>query len=170
MQSASLKNTFFPAKFWPVSNFRVNILDFSSSTYEDTIILNIANSNATDIYTTDYVSIILKNNLIISIIPENIDLFNDRNLAAYSQKTYTSLRFFIFNILAIKLLSKSNVNMSTARIRLQKLDQAMEKESQEISSLDLMSCERDINQLSDIIEDQYIGFEIFGFDGCAQSQ
>lgn len=131
-----------------------------SSTYEDSIIVNIAISNTTDIYMTRYVSIILKNNLIITIIPQNIDLFNDRNLAAYSQKTYASLRFFIFNILAIKLLSYSNVNMNTARIRLQKIERAMENESQEISSLDLMSCERDINQLSDIIEDQYIGFEI----------
>ena len=36
----------------------------------------------------------------------------------------------------------------------------MTTDPEEISSNDLMSCERDINQLSDIIEDQYVGFEI----------
>lgn len=131
-----------------------------SNTYGEIIILNISISKAKDIYKTDYISIISINNLIISIIPQGMDLFNEMHLAAYSQKAFTSLRLFIFNVIAIKILSDSNINMSTARSRLQRMEHLMDNEPEEISPLDLMSCERDIIQLSDIIEDQYVGFEI----------
>lgn len=131
-----------------------------SNTYGEIIILNISISNAADIYKTDYISIISINNMIISIIPQGVDLFNEIHLAAFSQKAFASLRLFIFNVIAIKILSDSNINMSAARSRLQSVEHLMDNEPEEVSPLDLMSCERDIIQLSDIIEDQYVGFEI----------
>ncbi len=50
--------------------------------------------------------------------------------------------------------------MSIARNRLQGIDFMLANDPDKLSSKDLMSCERDISQLSDIIEDQYVGFGI----------
>ena len=131
-----------------------------SKAYGETITLNLPISNAVDIYKTDYTSFIVQNKLTITILPQGIDLFNERNLSIYSEKKYPSLVNFLFNILAIKILAQNNVNISLARTRLQAIEKLLTSAPEEISSNDLMSCERDINQLSDIIEDQYVGFEI----------
>ncbi len=131
-----------------------------SNTFGSTIILNLSISNNSDIYIADYISLIFEKNLIITIIPQKTDLFNERNLSSYSEKKYPTIGNFLFYVLAVKTLAQSNVNMSTARIRLQGLEQLLASDPEELSSNELMSCERDINQLSDIIEDQYVAFEI----------
>ena len=131
-----------------------------SNTFGDTIILNLSISNTADIYKTDYISVILDNKFIITIVPQASDLFNERNISTYSEKKYPSISTFLFYVLAVKTLAQSNVNMSNARLRLQTIEQLLSNNPDEISSNDVMSCERDINQLSDIIEDQYVGFGI----------
>lgn len=131
-----------------------------SNSFEGVIILNLSISNTTDIYKTDYLSVILLDKLVITVTPHNSDLFNNRNLSTYSEKKYPSVSNFLFYILTVKILALSNVNMSIARTRLQAIEQLLITDPEELSSGDLMSCERDIDELSDIIEDQYVGFGI----------
>ena len=131
-----------------------------SNTFGENIVLNLAISDATNIYKADYVSVIWENELIITIVPLNNDLFNERNISTFSEKKHSSIRNFLFYVLAVKTLAQNNDNLSAARSRLHKLEQALNNDSEEISSNDLIFCERDINQLSDIIEDQYVGFGI----------
>ncbi len=129
-----------------------------SNSFKSIFILNLSISNAVNIYKTDYVSVIVENELIITIVPLKNDLFNERNISTYSEKKHSSIGNFLFYVLAVKTLAQNNVNMSAARNRLQEFEQLLANGPEEISSNDLMSCERDINQLSDIIEDQYVGF------------
>ena len=131
-----------------------------SNAFGDAIMLNLSVSNSVDIYKADYLSVILDNKLIITIVPLASDLFSERSISAYSEKKYPTISTFLFYVLAVKILARSNVNMSTARLRLQDIEQLLSNDPDEISSNDVMSCERDINQLSNIIEDQYVGFEI----------
>lgn len=131
-----------------------------SNTFGSTIVLNLPISKTHDIYKTDYISVILESDLVITIIPIKTDLFNARNLSIFSEEKHHSISNFIFYILTVKLLARNNVNMTTARNRLQGLEKVLINDPEEISSNELMSCERDISQLSDIIEDQYVGFEI----------
>lgn len=131
-----------------------------SNSFEGVIVLNLSISNATDIYKTDYLSVILIDQLVITVVPQNTDIFNRRNISTYSDKKYPSVSNFLFYILTVKILAQSNVNMSTARTRLQNLEKLLITDPEELSSSDLMSCERDIDELSDIIEDQYVGFGI----------
>lgn len=146
------------------------IYPFSNS-FEKSIFLNLSISDASNIYIADYVSVILENELIITIVPLKNDLFNERNISTFSEKKHSSIGNFLFYILAVKTLAQNNVNLRAARTRLQKLEQLLINDSEEISSNDLMSCERDINQLSDIIEDQYVGFGILAsLDSADQKQ
>ena len=50
--------------------------------------------------------------------------------------------------------------MGVANIRIEKLELLLINAPDKLYSKELMSCERDISQLSDIIEDQYVGFGI----------
>jgi len=131
-----------------------------SNTFEGNITLNLPISNNAEIYKTDYTSFIIQNKLVISILPQVTDLFNERNISMYSDRKYPSLANFLFNILAIKILAQNNANISFARNRLQSIEKLLISDPEEISSNDIIACERDISQLSDIIEDQYLGFEI----------
>ena len=159
-------------------NLYINLLDsiehpeahpFSNSS-GNTVLLNIPISAINDFYKTDYISVILDNHLFITIIPAKADIFSDRILSTYSEKKYPSISYFLFYVLAVKILAQSNVNMSNARFRLQGLEQFLTDDPEELSSNDLMSCERDISQLSDIIEDQYVGFEILASLSSANLQ
>ena len=129
------------------------------NTFEKTNVLNISISDAADIYKTDYATVILDNNLFITIASNLDDFFNASTLSVYKEKKYTSLRSFLFYILAVKILAKSNANLSIARKRLQGLEHKLSNDPSKISPKELITCERDISQLSDIIEDQYVGCE-----------
>lgn len=131
-----------------------------TNTSGEAIILNQVISNADNIYSTDYISVIVDKNLIFTITPIKSDIFTTRNIATYSENKYHTIRNFLLNLLAIKTLAQGNTNMSIARTRLQGMENLLVSEPEELSSNDVMSCERDISQLSDIIEDQYVGFEL----------
>ena len=131
-----------------------------SNTFDKKVILNLSVSSAADIYKTEYITIIIDYKLIIVVSPKANDIFNERYLSVYSEKKFASLSNFLFYVLAVKTISQSNANMSMARNRLQEIDFMLENNPEKLSSKDLMSCERDISKLSDIIEDQYVGFGI----------
>ena len=131
-----------------------------SNAFEKTIVLNLSISNAADFYKADYLSILIEDKIITVIAPVGNDYFNERHLSTYSEKKYPSIGNFIFYILTAKTIAQSNVNISVARKRLQGIELLMENNPGKLTSKDLMACERDMSQLSDIIEDQYLGFEI----------
>ena len=66
----------------------------------------------------------------------------------------------MFYILTLKILSESNSNLTFARNHLKVIEDSLAINPEDLTSIEIMNCERDINQLSDIIEDQYVGFEI----------
>ena len=66
------------------------------------------------------------------------------------------------------ILTQNNVNLSLANIRIEQLDILLTDSPDKLSSKELMSCERDISQLSDIIEDQYVGFGILASIGIGK--
>lgn len=139
-----------------------------STTSGNIIIINITISNASAIYKTDYISVIIEDALTITILPSKNDLVNEMNLSVFSEKKYPSLRNFLFNILVIKILAESKSNMRIARNRLKDFEEVLVNNPEDLSSKDLILCERDINQLADIIEDQYSGFEILALLSSTQ--
>jgi len=139
-----------------------------SNNFEKVIILNLPVSNKENIYKADYMSVIFDNNLIITIIPKESDLFSQKMLSTYSEKAFPVFRNFLGNILMRTILTQNNVNLGLANIRIEQLNLLLTDTPDKLSSKELMSCERDISQLSDIIEDQYVGFGIIASMGSAE--
>ena len=139
-----------------------------SNTFEKIIVLNLPVSNKDNIYKADYISVILDNNLIITIIPQESDLFTQKMLSSYSEKEFPVFRNFLGYISMGKILTQNNVNLGLANIRIEQLNLLLTDTPDKLSSKELMSCERDISQLSDIIEDQYVGFGILASIGSAK--
>lgn len=131
-----------------------------SNPFEESIVLNLPISNTNDIYKTDYISVIIENKLISIITPKLVDIFNERSLSTYSRETYPALNNFIFFILTAKIIAQNNANISVARKRIHEIESNLVISPEDLTSNDLMACERDISQLSDIIEDQSLGFQI----------
>ncbi len=131
-----------------------------SNNFEKVIILNIPVSNKENIYKADYISVILEDKLIITIIPQETDLFPQKMLSSYSEKKFPSFRNFLAYILMGNILTQNNVNMGVARNHVETIELSLINNPNSLSSKELMSCEQDISQLSDIIEDQYVGFGI----------
>ena len=142
-----------------------------SNTFGNTIIINLPISDLHNMYKTDYISVIVDEDVLITILQKGSVLFNERTLSTYSSSKYSSFRTFLFYILVLKILAQSNDNMSTARKRLRSIEQQLSQAPEDLSSNELLLCEQDINQLSDIIEDQYVGFEtLASFSSVSQGQ
>lgn len=131
-----------------------------SNIFEKIIILNIPVSNIEKIYKTDYISVILYNKLIITIMPWETNLFTQKVLTSYSEKEFSSFLIFLAYIAMRYILTQNSANLRIANFRIAQLEQLLTNSSDKFSSKELMSCERDISQLSDIMEDQYVGFGI----------
>lgn len=130
-----------------------------SNTFGNAIIINLPVSDSHDIYKAEYISLIFEEDVLITIIQKGNDIINERTLSTYSSTNYSSFSTFLFYILVLKILAQSNDNMSIARKRLHHIEKQLTQAPEDLSSKELLSCEQDVNQLSDIIEDQYVGFE-----------
>ncbi|MFK5856051.1 MAG: CorA family divalent cation transporter [Bacteroidota bacterium] len=129
-----------------------------SNNFEKITLLNLPVSNKENIYKADYISVIFDNTLIITIIPQESDLFSRKTLSSYSEKEFPFFQNFLGYISMGTILTQNNVNMGLANIRIEQLNLLLTDTPDKLSSRELMSCEREISQLSDIIEDQYVGF------------
>ena len=131
-----------------------------AKTFDITAILNLDISNKENIYKSDYVSIIIEEELVITIIPESSNLLTNSNLFPFTKSKFSKFPHFLFYNLAANILSQSNINMGIARDSIHQLEDKITHEPNAISPSELMSFERNIRKLSDIIEDQYVGFGI----------
>jgi len=66
----------------------------------------------------------------------------------------------LYYILAANLLTKNTQNTTIARNRIRKLEDMLVNAPEKLETIDLISCERDIGRLGDIVEDQYLGFGV----------
>ena len=139
-----------------------------SNYFEKVTILNIPVSNRENIYKADYITAIIDNKLIITIIPQEADLFSQKILSSYSENDFPSFRIFLTYILTGKILTQNNKNMGIARNQIETIELSLINNPDSLSSKELMSIDRDISQLSDIIEDQYVGFGILASIGSTK--
>ncbi len=131
-----------------------------SSCFEKVTIFNIPKSNKDNIYEADYNSIIIDDNLIITIILQESDPFPQKVLSSYLGAGFLSFRTFLADISMSRILTQNNKNMGVARNHIETLELLLINNPDRLSSKELMSNDRNISHLSDIIEDQYIGFGI----------
>ena len=130
-----------------------------ASSFENFTILNLPISNKQLLYKADYISVIIEPNFILSIIPQSNNFILQKDLITFSDKKFPSVQNFLIYTLAGKIFSQNNANIGNVRVHLQNAAQLLTNDPDKLSSKQLTLDEQEISQLSDIIEDQYFGFE-----------
>lgn len=129
-------------------------------TFDEFVAFNIILSNEKDIYSPVFITFLVFDKLVITVIPQTVDFHEGKSISDLTSKKFYNIRHYLFYLLTTDLLSKSLKNMGKARLLLNKLFSRLEKESNKVLSSEVMDCKRNIEQLADIIEDQYVGFNI----------
>jgi magnesium transporter len=132
-----------------------------SQSFGETTILGIVMSDTDNIYKPVYIIVILVGKTAISIVPETSQIFKKITSAEYPEMIFSDILNHMYNILAADLLVHSNINMGIARLHIHQTEEMLVNDPDNLSSSGVMKLGRDISQLADIIEDQFIGFRIF---------
>ncbi|RLD25535.1 MAG: hypothetical protein DRI54_04660 [Bacteroidetes bacterium] len=130
-----------------------------ANTFDNFTLLNLPISSKQFIYKADYISVIIEQNFVLSIIPQSNKLILQKDLLTYSDKKFPSLQNFLIYTLSGKILTQSNLNIGIVRGYLESAAELIKSDPGKLSSNQLTIYEQEISQLSDIIEDQYFGFE-----------
>ena len=131
------------------------------ATLEDIKIFNIVISNHDNIYQSDYITIILADKVLITISPESSNLLlNYQNIELEASVEHTSFLYSFFYRLIADILAQGRVNSSIARNRIHQSENDLDAAPDKIQSAKIMKVKRDVSQLADIIEDQYVVFGI----------
>ncbi|GAH03427.1 unnamed protein product, partial [marine sediment metagenome] len=124
------------------------------------VVVNIVVSDAKDIYKADYITFILDKDLVISILPESADLLDESLFPSHLRKNFSAFLDYIFHSITTGILTISNINIGLARNRIHHTEDILTIQPGELIPSELMTLENDIGRLTDIIEDQYVGFGI----------
>ena len=131
-----------------------------AKTFGESTVLNLVVSNAENIYSPDYITVIIEKDIALTIVPESSKLLNEKKLSVYSEMKFTDIANYLFYILISDILLQSNNNLGIARNRINRSEDMLVNDPGKISPKEIICFEQDISQLADIIEDQYVGFGI----------
>jgi len=138
----------------PVRSTRIN-------QFSDSFILNLVVSSTADIYQAEYLTVLLRSNLLVTILREGNTVLQDleeevnTNLFNYELNLY-----HLFYYMVNEVLYRGMDNLAIARNRVNLLSQKIDEEYDDVPFSDIIISKREINQLSNIVEDQYamLGF------------
>jgi magnesium transporter len=133
-----------------------------SQTFGETTILGIVISAHDNIYKPAYVMVIIVDKTVVTIVPESIQIFKKKIALEYPEMNFSDILNHLYYLLASDLLVLSNINMGIARQQIHKTEEILVNDPDNLTSAAVMKLERDMGQLADIIEDQFIGFGIVG--------
>jgi len=123
--------------------------------FSDTVLANLTISSASNMYQSQYLSVLIKNNLLISILPEDNGLFSrlEQNIRSNAISETISLYHLVYYMVS-EILHQGLDNLSKARKRINDLSMKLDEGSNQIPSSDITYCKREMSQLADIYEDQ----------------
>jgi len=132
-----------------------------TKTFYNIIIQNFVISKKTDINKSDYLTLIISQEFTICILPidEEFDLKEEE--IEHIKKQFTKIRIYYSYLLIKKILTQSTLNVSIARKKLYNIEQTMISSPDKITSSQVMTLFTQIWQLSEIVEEQYLGFNFF---------
>ena len=138
----------------PSKSTRVNV-------YGESLLINLVISRTEDIYHSEYLTLIIKPNLLISILNEQNTLLNDLKQEVQSEllKIESDLFYLLYYMLD-EILQQGMENFVLAKQRIKKLSIRIDDELDSDPLANIVLCKREIGQLTDIVEDQYnmLGF------------
>ena len=132
-----------------------------TKTFNEIIIQNFVISSKLNKNKKDYFTLIISKEFTICIFPK-IEFFDmEMEGSEHIKNQFTKDRIYYAYLLIQKVLTQSTLNVSLARKELYSLEQLMVSTPDKINSSQVMSVFTQIWQLSEIIEEQYIGFKFF---------
>ena len=138
----------------PSKSTRVNV-------YGDSLLINLVVSRSDNLYHSEYLTLIIKSNLLISILSDQNTLLEDLKREVISDlfNFEPNLYHLLYYMLG-EILQQGMENLALAKQRIKKLSIRVDDESDTVPLADIVLCKREIGQLTDIVEDQYnmLGF------------
>ena len=134
---------------------------FLTESDSNVIIQNFVIVKNIDIYATDYITLIIFKEFVISITPESSVISINPKKYELVQKFFTNMRVFFAYMLANNIIAMSTKNMGILRSRLNKKKQQLIINPEKLHSKDVVNLLFDISTFSDIIEDQYVSIDSF---------
>ena len=134
----------------------------------DNAILNLTISDGSNIFSPNFITLIIAKKTLISILPENIKIIKDDIKIFEAGLDFDMfLGNFLYSLIT-QIMDQSRLNMGFARIKMHEMEKKIEKTPEKVTSADVMNLNRKISQLADIIEDQYVGYGILSSFKTAQ--
>ena len=134
--------------------------DTISKVIGDSAVLNLTISDGYNIFSPNYITLIIAKKMLISILPENIKIIKDnREIFEAGLDFDMFLSNFLYSMIN-QIMDQSRLNIGYARIQMHEMEKKIEKTPEKVTSVDVMNLNRKISQLADIIEDQYVGYGI----------
>lgn len=136
----------------------------SSKRFNESKIINLPISNSKNIYESEYLIIIVEENLILTIIPQSYQTEIETTLSK-SPSDFSAMTASLFTNIISNILVQNNINARLARERVHTLEESLIKNPNKLSPIEIVTCESEIGNLADIFEDQYLSFGILASVG-----
>ncbi len=126
------------------------------------IIQNFTISNHKDIYKADFFTIIFLKQFVVCIFPKHYS-YPESELLPYAdqeKKDLKSMRYRMVFRLIEGLIAQIIINIGTVKKRLRKMEDTLLVKPHKLDSNKVLRLRSDVGQFADIIEDQYVGFNL----------
>ena len=125
--------------------------------YSNTIVINLEISKSNDIYTGEYLTILLRPGLLVTIIDGKNSLFesfrDELNNNPYELRMDV---FYVIYYMISQILHQSTLNAKSARQMVGKLSLQIDEDPDDLELEDIVLAKRKIERLANLIEDQHI--------------
>jgi len=125
--------------------------------YSKSLVINLVISKSNDVYAKDYLTILLKPGLLVTILDDQNNLFEsfskEINNNPYDSKMDI---FYVIYYMISQVLHQSTFNVKTTRELVDKLSLQMDEEPDDLELEDIIKAKHKINWFVNIIEDQHI--------------
>jgi Mg2+ and Co2+ transporter CorA len=123
-------------------------------------VFSVAFSDKNIIYQSDYITVILADKVLITVSPVSCDLLNYKDIILEENAEHITFLYSFFYRLIANLLSIGRINSIITRNRINQAELALDTTPEKANPNDIMKLRRDVGQLADIINDQYVLFGI----------
>jgi magnesium transporter len=145
-----------------ISNLIINPEDYLlTKTFNNVIFQNFKIIKDTKAKLSDYITLIIAKDITICVFSKSNEFNIVEDESEYMKIQFSNMRIYYIYLLIQKILIESTVKESFARKQLYNLEQKMIFSPDKISSLQVMDVFTHIWQVSETIEEQYIGFKFF---------
>jgi len=124
----------------------------------DIRIFNIGISNSQNINDTDFITVIMTKDVIVTIMPNDANMLYYKSITLESTPSHSLFLYYFFYRMISDILTQNHENSVIARNHLHKFEDLLAYSPKDLKPSQIMEIKRYIGHLADIIEDQSTTF------------